>query len=148
MIALRPIIFGFEISTIDLKLIYTESDGARIEVEAKSLKDMRSQNYVRIEIIFSIVAEVKCINLDFYEYNYNDFYIHDEKNIEAYFENSGEKILHPYLGFYEVVDSIYLQENIQKYDFSNKFNLKHYIITGNDGYVELVASRYTVNELK
>ena len=44
-------------------------------------------------------------------------------------------------------NSQYLQERKKLYDPRNRVNLKHYIITGYDGYVELVASeQYSINE--
>jgi hypothetical protein len=45
-----------------------------------------------------------------------------------------------------VVNSTYLQENVKKYDPKNRLGLRHYMITGYDGYVELIASTYSVNE--
>ncbi|MCP1359037.1 hypothetical protein [Aneurinibacillus migulanus] len=62
-------------------------------------------------------------------------------------ENDEERLYHPDSGFYEVIDSKHLQENIKRYDPRNRLNLKHYIVKGYDSYIELIASTYSVNEL-
>ena len=129
MLKLKPISFGYKISTTDLKLVYTESDGVNIEVEAIPKDRIDIEKYYRIIILFSTVAEVRCFTLNFYESNHNGFCI------------SGEA----FLGFYEVIDSKKLQEDINKYDPKRRFNLKHYIVAGYDSYVELIASTYSIN---
>jgi len=129
MLNLVPIIFGYKISTLDLKLIYTESGDVKIQVEAKSSQD--STRYRKIEIVFAFVAEARCISLPFYESNYTLI----------------ERQLEPLTGFYEVADSQYLQERISIYDPKNRDGYHHYIIAGNDGYVELIARpQYSVAE--
>ncbi|WP_042474023.1 hypothetical protein [Bacillus ndiopicus] len=147
MFTLKPVNFIFKISTTDLELVYIESGDVRIEVGAIPLKSI-DKKCVNIEIIFSIAAEVKCIKLKFDESNYNNFYISEKLPIENHLENDEEKLYHPDSGFYEVIDSEYLQRNIKRYDPRNRLNLKHYIVKGYDSYIELIASTYTVNELK
>jgi len=147
MLTLKPLNFIFKISTTDLELVYTETGGVRIEVGAIPLKSIDNEKCVNIEIIFSIVAEVKCVTLNFDDSNYNDFCISEESSIGNHLENDEERLHHPDSGFYEVVDSKYLQENIKKYDPRNRLNLKHYIVKGYDSYIELIASTYSVNEL-
>lgn len=147
MITLMPLNFIYKISTTDLELVYTESGGVRIEVGAIPLKSIDNEKCVNIEIIFSIVAEVKCVTVNFDEFNYNDFSISEESSIGNHLENDEERLHHPDSGFYEVIDSKHLQENIKKYDPRNRFNLKHYIVKGYDSYIEIIASTYSVNEL-
>ena len=136
MLILKPIRFDYKISTTDLELVYTESGGVKVGVGAKPLKNVDSKKYANIEISFSIVAEVKCTTLNFYEFNYNGF---------SFSEESGDE--NKYSGFYEVVNSNYLQEKVRIYDPRDRNNLKHYIITGYDGYVELIASTYEIKKL-
>ena len=64
MFTLKPVNFNFKISTTDLELVYTESGGVKIEVGAIPLKSI-DNTCVSIEIIFSIVAEVKSRNVKF-----------------------------------------------------------------------------------
>ncbi len=147
MFTLKPVNFNFKISTTDLELVYTESGGVKIEVGAIPLRSI-DNTCVSIEIIFSIVAEVKCVTLNFDESNYNGFCISEEVSIEDHLEKDEERFRHPDSGFYEVVDSEYLQKNIMKYDPRNRLNLKHYIVKGYDSYIELVASSsYSLKEL-
>ncbi|MFJ8100495.1 hypothetical protein [Lysinibacillus sp. NPDC096212] len=147
MLTLKSLNFIFKISTTDLELVYTESGGVRIEVGAIPLKSIDKEKCVNIEIIFSIVAEVKCVTLNFDESNYNGFCISKESSIGNHLENDEEILHQPDSGFYEVIDSKHLQENIKKYDPRNRLNLKHYIVKGYDSYIELIASTYSVNEL-
>jgi len=133
MLNLVPIDFGYKISTTDLQLIYTESGGVKIEVNAISLENpeyKRKILYRNVELLFPIVAEAKCVTMNFYEYNYS---LMDRK-------------LKPLTGFYEVANSQYLLEK-EEFDTHKRFDLRHYIVAGNDGYVELIASsQYLVNE--
>ncbi|GED15519.1 hypothetical protein [Aneurinibacillus migulanus] len=147
MLTLKPLNFIFKISTTDLELVYIESGGVRIEVGAIPLKSIEKEKCVNIEIIFSIVAEVKCVTLNFDESDYNGFCISEELSIGNRLENDEERLYHPDSGFYEVIDSKHLQENIKRYDPRNRLNLKHYIVKGYDSYIELIASTYSVNEL-
>lgn len=134
MLVLKPIEFGYRISTVGLELTYTDSADAKIKVEALPIMGESTENYTSIEIHFSTVAEAKCITVNFYEMNYKGFAILEES-----------ETANGLTGFYEVMDSVYLQENIAKYDPKKRLGLKHYIVTGYDGYVELLASEYAVN---
>jgi len=128
MLNLVAIDFGYKISTTDLQLIYTESGGVKIEVGAIPLTS--SDECRNIEIAFSLVAEAKCVTMNFYESNYSLI----DRTLKA-------------IGFYEVENSQHLQENINIYDTQKRYDFRHYIIAGYDGYVELIASsQYSVNE--
>ena len=133
MLNLVPLHYGYKISTTDLQLIYTESGGVKIEVDAISLENpahLGKPLYRNIEIAFSLVAEAKCVAMNFYESNYG--------NIDRKLELTG---------FYEIANSQYLQENEKIYDPHNRLGLRHFIIAGYDGYVELIASsQYSVSE--
>ncbi len=151
MLTLKPSRFKFMISTVYLELFYNDSSSdscnTKIKVEAVPLSSVDKQNYVTIEIGFSFVAEAKCVTLNFYESHYNDFSILEETLSENSSESEYKKSHHPDSGFYEVVDSEYLQQNIKRYDPKGFLNLRHFIVTGYDGYVELLASTYCVNEI-
>ena len=133
MLNLVPMNFGYKISTTDLQLIYTESGGAKIEVGAILIEHPEHKEkilYRNIELVFPIVAQVKCVTMNFYEYNYSLI----------------DKKLKPLTGFYEVENSQCLSEKCE-FDPHKRFDLRHYIVAGNDGYIELIASsKYSVNE--
>jgi hypothetical protein len=138
MLSLKSLNANFKISTTDLELVYTESRGVKIAVDVIKNEE---EGYSQIEINFLVVAEVKCITLNFYESNYNNYSINYEFD-----ENLEENEKYSNSGFYEVIDSDYLKENIKKYDPKERFHLKHYVITGYDSYVEIIASNYSINE--
>lgn len=146
MLTLKPIKFKYAISTVYLELVYRDSSNAKVKVEAIPLASIDKQKFVTIEIDFRTVAEAKCITLNFYESNYENIYISKDVVAESSIREF-EKNNHLESGFYEVLDSEYLQKNIKKYDPKGSLNLKHYIVTGYDGYVELLASKYSVNEI-
>jgi hypothetical protein len=130
---LTPISFGYKISTTDLQMIYTESGGVKIEVDAiriplENIEHTDEKRYKNIEFVFPLVAEAKCVTLNFYE--------NHESNIEGNFT-----------GFYLVENSQNLQQSVDLYDPHKRLNLQHYIIAGYDAYVEIIASaQYTISE--
>lgn len=66
MLTLKPVMPEFKISTTDLKVVYTESDGVKVEVGAIPLKNPQSIDWdkcVNIEICFPLVAEAKCVTV-------------------------------------------------------------------------------------
>ena len=132
MLNLVPIDFGYKISTTDLQLIYTESGGVKIEVGAISIERPEHKGKrlcQNIELVFLVVAEARCITMPFYEYNYSLI----DRKLKL-------------TGFYEVGNSQYVLEK-DEYDPRKQLDLRHYIIAGYDGYVELIASsQYSVNE--
>ena len=50
-------------------------------------------------------------------------------------------------GFYRVLDSQLLKSSNKMYDPKDSLNLKHYLVTGGDGYFEVLASSYSVRKL-
>ncbi|MCL1935057.1 MAG: hypothetical protein FWF57_01565 [Defluviitaleaceae bacterium] len=142
MLVLEPLLEKFTISTVDLKLVYTEQKGAKISVEVKSIDDIQNgihENYLELDISFSLVAEIKCICVNFYKFNHNQYDILTKK------DKYGKHYTH---GFFEVVNSEYLKQVHKKYDPRNNLNLKHYIIAGYDSYVELIASQNWIEQIK
>ncbi len=142
MISLIPEEVDFKISTTDLHLEYQERGGVKINVETLLLKDFKKkENYTFIQIKFKLIAELKCISLNFQESNYNNFEIFNinEGNLTEYdfWLTNG---YHPSAGFYQIDDSNWLKESKDKYDPRNRLNLKHFLIEGYDSYIELLAS--------
>ncbi|EHR8836952.1 hypothetical protein ABJ851_002086 [Shigella flexneri] len=121
---------GCRISTTYLSLKYTESDGVSIIVDAMELTP-HSKDYFQVELIFNIVAELKCVTLNFYEANYKNISINniDDVSLDS--------------GIYEVTNSVLLKEKEKLYDPKNRFILKHYIITGYDSYIEILAAGFS-----
>ena len=138
MLTLKPVKTEFKISTTDLILVYTESGGTKIEVGAIPVIPNNEEKCVNIAISFTIVAEAKCVTINFYECFYNDFCISEEPS---------EEYRLSYSGFYEVIDSRYLQENRKLYDPKDRLHLKHFIITGYDSYIEVIAAAYTIERV-
>jgi len=136
MMTLEPLNFGYKISTTGLDLTYNESGGVEVEVGAKPLGNLNQEECVTIKISFPLVAEVKCTTVNFYEYNHESYDI---------LTTTFDETMH-HTGFYEVINSQYLREKIDKYDPKKRLNLKNYILTGYDCYVELIASKYLVLE--
>ena len=69
MLNLVSINYGYRISTTDLKLIYTESSGVKIEATAIPLdfpEHLGKIIYRHVEFVFPLVAEAKCVTVNFY----------------------------------------------------------------------------------
>ncbi|WP_018887434.1 hypothetical protein [Paenibacillus massiliensis] len=134
---------GFIISTTDVEVVYTEHGGATIRLDAQKsdiqpanalstdIRPIEPMEYEELEIYFPIVAEVNCISLNFYEAHHGEFEILDGQGMN---------------GFYAVPDSQHLQQRQPLYDPRNRLNLRHYLITGNDSYIELIASDYSIRK--
>lgn len=143
MLYLVPEPIGFIISTTDVEVVYTEHGGAKIRLDAQKsdiqpanaqstdIQPIEPMEYEELEIYFPIVAEVNCISLNFYEAHHGEFEILDGQGMN---------------GFYAVQDSQRLQQRQPLYDPRNRLNLRHYLITGNDSYIELIASDYSVRK--
>jgi len=124
------------------KVIYTESDGVKIYVDVQKYEDIERNNYRKREICFNTVAKIRCINLNFFEYNYNNFNIENVDRDINYLDFWKENSYHPDSLFYQVINSEILSEKKKQFDPNNKLDLKHYLIVGYVGYVEIVASKY------
>lgn len=146
MIILIPEEVNFKISTTDLFLEYKERDITKVKFEAFLLENFKERkNYSSIQIEFKLVAELKCISLNFQESNYNNFEIFNI-NDDALTEHEFWIIngYHPCAGFYQIDNSQWLNDCKAKYDPRNRLNLKHFLIEGNDSYIELLASDYVI----
>ncbi|WP_109077559.1 hypothetical protein [Aggregatibacter kilianii] len=142
VIKLVPEKVDFLVSTTDLKVIYTESNGVKLYVDVQTYDDFEVNNYRKLEVHFSVVAEVKCTTLNFFENHYNDFQIENFNERVREIDFWKENKYHPDPLFYQVADSGVLNKKGKIFDPNNKLGLKHYLIIGYDSYVEVIASRY------
>lgn len=127
----------FKISTTDMNVFYSERGGAKILLDVLSNENGIEKNYYSIQIFFEVVAEFKCITLNYYELNYENYKIESDS-----FRSSNYSEV---MGFYQVKKSTFLQQSLEKYDPKRRLNLSHYLIIGNDSYIELLASRYSIS---
>lgn len=135
MLTLESKLIGFRISTTYLQLNYLEPGTVKITLDCIESNKNDNNSHFKVEMNFYTVAEVKCITMNFYESNYNEFHI--TSNEKSIIES----------GFYEVINSVFLKEKKHTYDPKNRLGLKHYIITGNDSYIELLASNYIIDRV-
>jgi len=119
----------FIFSSTGIEAFYSDDGRAEIKLTAKKSSDC-NKIYL-IELRFEIVAEVACKTINFHDNFYREIEIQG---------NSKE-----YSGFYLVVDSERLRSMAGVYDPKNRLNLKHYIVAGGDGHIELIVSSYTLN---
>ncbi|PHM35795.1 hypothetical protein Xmau_04454 [Xenorhabdus mauleonii] len=142
IIHLIPEKIKFRISTTDLETIYTESGGVKLRIDVQDIDNFKNDTYQDIEIHFLIVAELRCITMNFFDINSQNYSI-EEKNIKKnrieFWERNG---YYPDPGFYQVANSDILNSKRSLYDPHNRLDLKHYLINGNDSYVEIIASKY------
>ncbi|WP_369427111.1 hypothetical protein [Providencia sp. PROV236] len=135
----------FKISTTDLKVIYTESSGAKLRIDIQDIDNFKNDIYREIEIHFLMVAELKCVSMSFFDANSNNYSIANQSIITNridFWETNG---YHPDSGVYQIMNSDILKNKKTLYDPLNRFNLKHYLVTGNDSYIEIIASKYEYN---
>jgi hypothetical protein len=124
----------FIISTTYTEVRYTENKGVMVRLDTQRIGH---DTYDATWIEFDVVAEVKCTTLNFYELYHNSFSIKgDQKPWEQYGNNA-------FNGFYVVNNSTLLSNVNAVYDPKNRFDLKHYLITGNDSFIELIAGDYS-----
>lgn len=145
MITLIPEEVNFKISTTDIKVLYTEREGTKIIIDAIKFEDFKDEKYTEIEILFQTVAEVRCITLNFAESNYNNYEVFKINEGLSDFDFWEENKYHPDSGFYQIDNSSWLGKTKLKYDQRNNLNLKHFLIEGYDSYIEILASKYSIN---
>ena len=135
----------FRVSTTDLEVIYTESNGVKLRVDVQRIDDFESDTYREIELHFHTVAELKCITLNFFDFNYGDFELQGEaSNTVNYWGTNG---INPDPYFYKIIDSDILISRGKVYDPNDRLDLKHYLVIGCDSYIEVVASKYEIKYL-
>lgn len=141
-IQLIPEKIEFRISTTDLEAVYTESGGVKLRLDVQHIDDFRNNTYRDIEIHFLIVAELRCITMNFFDINHQNYSMEgkDPKaNRIEFWERNG---YHPDPGFYQVTNSDILGSKRSLYDPKNRLDLHHYLINGYDSHVEIIASKY------
>ncbi|TNH41527.1 hypothetical protein [Photorhabdus luminescens] len=132
----------FKISTTDLEAVYTESGGVKLRLDTQGIDDFRNNIYRNMEIHFFTVAEVKCITMNFFDINHQNYSIEGQNFTINRIEFWARNGYHPDPGFYQVINSNILNSKRSLYDPKNIFDLKHYLINGNDSHVEIIASKY------
>ena len=71
----------FLIPTTDIKVIYTESNGVQIYLDVQTQEDFKTNNYQEWMLCFSVVAELKCTTLNFFESHFDDIQFLAEASI-------------------------------------------------------------------
>ncbi|HEK1687759.1 TPA: hypothetical protein SMR42_004155 [Pseudomonas putida] len=140
MIKLAPQKVDFVINTTQLNANYDETGSTLIRVEAQRLEHIEKDTYAMATLVFERVAEIRCITLNFFEREYQNYAILGSQGDEL--ETWRETGLHPDPKFYEVVESALLAEKNSLYDPANFLSLKHYIVAGYDSYIEIIAGSY------
>lgn len=142
---LTPEKVDFRILTTDLEVVYTESNGVKLRLDAQRIDDVKSEVYREVELTFLVVAELRCITLNFFNNHYDSFEIKGGINNEmAFWSENG---YHPNPQFYQVENSDILENKRKLFDPNDRLSLKHYLIIGYDSYVEIIASKYDVRYL-
>lgn len=141
MMILIPEKVSFQISSTDLEVVYRERDSLKVKLSIQDLDGVINRKYKELVFIFKHVADVRCVSLNFFEFNYDDFSIEGE--VSNLIDSWSESGYNPDPYFYQVSNSHLLKDRSKLYDPSNSYNLKHYLIVGNDSYIEIVASGYT-----
>lgn len=151
---MRPISVNWRNSNSELTVVIRERESLKISCQVDLLteesigkiliKDFSGgikTEIKNLEINFPVFAEVRFKMLNFWEFKYGSFEIvSDEINLsnnQEVFRFWAETSIHPNPGFYQITNSDWLAE----LDYGNigKLNLKHYLITGYDSYLEVLA---------
>lgn len=145
MLILIPEIVNFIISTTDILVKYNERNETYVEFDALSIENyVNREEYTAIQVLFDTVAELKCCSLNFHETFHKGYEIFDVSEGGSDLEFWKENGYHPDSGFYQVDKSDWLKESNSKYDPRGRLNLKHFLVVGNDSYIELLAKGYTI----
>ena len=146
MISLIPEAVDFQISTTDMLVKYEERSGAHVAIDVLRLEDCIQRKYTSIGILFNTVAELRCSSLNFYEAFHGGYNVLNVNKGGSDLDFWKENGYHPNSGFYQVDESEWLRESVARYDPQSRFELKHFLIIGNDSYVELLATGYLVDQ--
>ena len=128
----------FRISTSGAEAKYTDDGELFLRLCAK-MKSSEKQEAFLIEIHFQCVAELICRAINFYESNHNQY--------EVVMLDEDKSDTEKFSGFYRVLDSHTLEASNRIYDPQASLKLKHYLVTGGDGYFEVIASSYFVAKI-
>ena len=128
---LMPVKADFIIDTTWLEIKANEKSLSTISVDVEFIFDnLINEKYQSININFSFVSKLEFNMLNFWKYNYELFdIVGDEIKLSS---------------FYYVVNSPW---DKKEYDPSGRFNLAHFILIGNDSYVELLANKEFTYEI-
>ena len=119
----------FTFASTGLESAYSDDGQASVRLTAQRASEPGKLH--RVELRFSLVAEFACKTVNFHESFHGELDIQDAGGRHS--------------GFYRVVDSQRLAAVLDVYDPRNRFDLKHYIVVGGDGYVEVIAASYVLD---
>jgi hypothetical protein len=146
MILLQPEKINIKIRTTDMAVAYSERGGVTVDVAALSLDNFSADAYETYRISFDVVAELRCISLNFYEANHGEYEILDmcaPEQAETYWKEKG---FHPDPGLYQFEDLDNVDTRMALYDPRKKLDLKKFLLIGNDAYVEVISKSYSIKK--
>ncbi|KAF1014521.1 MAG: hypothetical protein GAK31_02007 [Stenotrophomonas maltophilia] len=134
----------FRISTVDLSLLYREQDlSAKVHVEAQSLADYEARtglHYRTLQVWFEGVHEARCRGGNFDEMHHGDIQLEQTPADEIqHWRDTGHC---PFSGLYRALEHPGLAALRAHYDPRGLRDLQLFILTGNDSYLEILATGY------
>jgi hypothetical protein len=121
---LKPVDTNFKISTTNIHFSVNERSSLPLIFDVVFTDDKERGTITTIELTFPLFAIIDYKMLNFWEANYNDFEIMDERSTD--------------FGFYYVANSKW-DKSI--YDPLKRLELEHFLITGYDSYIEVLANK-------
>lgn len=150
MILLQPERIAIKIATTDVAVTYSERGGAVIEVGALTVDGYATDRREAFRVVFDVVAELRCISLNFYESNHGEYEVLDAQalekledldDVEAVWRETG---FHPDPGLYQFEDLDEPNRRMNLYDPLRRLGLRSFLLVGNDSYVQVVAQGYRI----
>lgn len=144
MILLQPERIAIKIATTDVAVTYSERGGAVIEVGALTVDGYATDRREAFRVVFDVVAELRCISLNFYESNHGEYEVldvRDLEDVEAFWRETG---FHPDPGLYQFEDLDEPNRRMGLYDPLRRLGLRSFLLVGNDSYIQVVAQGYRI----
>lgn len=133
MYKLIPCSNDFKIDTVSMNISHEERSSLKVFLDI-SYPNKNLKEYIPVTITFNIVAKFEYTELNFWEHNVSKYQIYNPDNSFLKF-----------CDFYTIENSKW-EEFLKIADKKNRFNLKHFIIMGNDAYLEILAKDYSVEQ--
>ena len=147
MILLQPERIGIKIATTDVAVSYSERGGAVIEVAALTVDGHVTDRRETFRVVFDVVAELRCISLNFYESNHGEYEVLDVRALDDLEASWRETGCHPDPGLYQFEDLDEPNRRMDLYDPSGRLGLRSFLLVGNDSYVQVVAQGYRIERV-
>ncbi len=145
MIHLIPEEVNFIISTTDILVKYMERSPIILTIDTLDIENYHNRDrYNTTNIVFDTVAELRCCSVNFFEAFYDQYEIFKMNESTDDFSFWEENGYHPDSGLYQMDNSSWLRQKVEIYDPLKKLGLKHYLVVGNDSYIEILADSYEV----